>query len=157
MKMVELLDPKAISVDLKSEDKDEILSELVDLLIASGGVKKPDKKDILSKLKDREVLGSTGIGKGIGIPHAKCANVKKMIAALAISKKGVDFKSLDGEPTYILFLLLAPGEAPGPHLKALAKISRLLDDKFVRDRLRGAKDSQEMLKIIKEEEQKKAQ
>ena len=157
MKVVELLDPEAISVDIESQDKDGVLSELVDLLVLSGGIKKSDKNEILSRLKDREVLGSTGIGKGIGIPHAKCLNVKKMTAALAISKKGVDFRSLDGEPTYIFFLLIAPGETPGPHLKALAKISRLLDDKFVRDRLRSAKDKKEMLKIIKEEEQKRVQ
>ncbi|MFQ5952183.1 MAG: PTS sugar transporter subunit IIA [Candidatus Omnitrophota bacterium] len=157
MKVVELLDPEAISVNIKSQDKDGVLSELVDLLVLSGGIKKADKEEILSKLQDRELLGSTGIGKGIGIPHGKTESVKKMTAALAVSKKGVDFKSLDGEPAYILFLLLAPGETPGPHLKALARISRLLDDKFVRDRLRFAKDKSEILKIIKEEEQKKGQ
>jgi len=92
----------------------------------------------------------------VAIPHAKSLKVKKLIAAFGISKKGIDFKSLDGEPSYIFFLLIAPGETPGPHLKALAKISRLLDDKFVRDKLRTAKDSQDFLKIIKEEEQKKA-
>jgi PTS system nitrogen regulatory IIA component len=157
MKIADLLSPNAMSADIKSDDKEGALSELVDLLVSSGNIKKTDKSEILSKLKEREVLGSTGIGKGIGIPHAKSQNIKKMAAVLAISKKGIDFRSLDGEPTYILFLLLAPGEAPGPHLKALAKISRLLDDKFVRDRLRSAKDKTEMLKIVKEEEQKKEQ
>jgi len=78
-----------------------------------------------------------------------------MIAAFGVSKNGLDFKSLDGGPSYIFFLLIAPGDVPGPHLKALAKISRLLDDKFVRDRLRAAKNNQGILKIIKEEEQKK--
>ena len=157
MKVSELLDAGALSVDLKSGDKEGALAELIDLLASAGGIKKTDKGVILDKLKDRELLGSTGIGKGIGIPHAKCDNVKKMTAVMAISKKGIDFKSLDGEPTYILFLLLAPGETPGPHLKALAKISRLLDDKFVRDRLRSAKNVSEMQKIVKEEEQKKVQ
>jgi PTS system nitrogen regulatory IIA component len=109
---------------------------------------------VLKKLKEREVLGSTGIGKGVGIPHAKCPFVKKMVAALGISKEPVDFKSLDGEPTHIFFLLIAPGDNPGPHLKSLAKISRLLDDKFIRDRLRSAEDSAHVLKIIKDEEQK---
>ncbi|MDD5634370.1 MAG: PTS sugar transporter subunit IIA, partial [Candidatus Omnitrophica bacterium] len=132
------------------------LEELIDLLIGSGGVKKNDKKEMLKKLKEREMLGSTGIGKGVAIPHAKCPKVKEMVAAFGISKSGVDFKSLDGEPTFIFFLLIAPGETPGPHLKALARISRLLDDKFVRDRLKNGKNSQEILKIIKEEEQKKA-
>ena len=157
MKIIEFLDPEAVTVSFDSQDKEGALSEMVDLLVASGGVKKNDKKEILSKLKDREALGSTGIGKGIGIPHAKSASIKKMTAALAISKKGVNFGSLDGEDTFILFLLLAPGETPGPHLKALARISRLLDDKFVRDRLRAAKSKQEVLKIMKEEEAKKTQ
>jgi fructose-specific phosphotransferase system IIA component len=156
MKLVEMLHADAITVELKAGDKEEVLAEMVDLLVAAGGIKKADKEQILKKLKEREALGSTGIGKGVGIPHAKCPSVKKMVAALAISKGGVDFKSLDGELTYILFLLIAPGETPGPHLKALAKISRLLDDKFVRDRLRSAKSGAHILKTIEEEEDKKA-
>jgi len=154
MKIIDLLNQEAVSVDLKSKSKDDILSELADLLVASGVVKKSEKGDILKRLKERELLGSTGIGQGVAIPHAKCPKVKQMTAAFGISKTGVDFKSLDGEPTYIFFLLIAPGETPGPHLKALAKISRLLDDKFVRDRLRNAASAQEVYKTIKEEEQK---
>ncbi len=156
MKIGELLDKNAVSVELKSHQKEEILAELVNLLIASGSIKKTEKNNIIKKLREREALGSTGIGKGVGIPHAKCPKVKKMVAAFGISKNGIDFKSLDGKLSYIFFLLIAPGEIPGPHLKALAGISRLLDDKFVRDRLRTAKNTQEILKIIREEEQKKA-
>ena len=87
----------------------------------------------------------------------KSAKIKKNTAELAISQREIDFKSLDGEAAYIFLLLVAPGETPGPHLKALAKISRLLDDKFVRDRLRGARSNQEVMKLIKDEEQKKTQ
>ena len=83
--------------------------------------------------------------------------IKRMIAAFGISKDGLDYRSLDGGLSHIFFLLIAPGETPGPHLKALAKISRLLDDKFVRDRLRTAKSDGNILKIIKDEEQKKTQ
>jgi len=157
MKIIDLLDKRAISVNLKSHQKKEMLVELVDLLISSGSVKKDEKNNILKKLQERETLGSTGIGKGVGIPHAKCPKVKKMVAAFGISKNGIDFKSLDGKSSSIFFLLIAPGEVPGPHLKALAKISRLLDDKFVRDRLRTAKNVQEILKIIRGEEQKNLQ
>jgi len=157
MKIIDLLDKRAISVNLKSHQKKEMLVELVDLLISSGSVKKDEKNNILKKLQERETLGSTGIGKGVGIPHAKCPKVKKMVAAFGISKNGIDFKSLDGKSSSIFFLLIAPGEVPGPHLKALAKISRLLDDKFVRDRLRTAKNVQEILKIIRAEEQKNLQ
>jgi mannitol/fructose-specific phosphotransferase system IIA component (Ntr-type) len=154
MKITEMLNPAAISVDLKAGDKEGVIEELVDLMVSSGSIKKGDKDEILSKLKEREILGSTGIGKGVGIPHAKSSKVKKMVASFGISKKGVDFRSLDGGSAYIFFLLLAPGETPGPHLKALAKISRLLDDKFVRERLRAASTKKEVLKIILEEEQK---
>jgi len=156
MKISEMLSPSAVNVDLKSSDKDGIIEELVDLLVASGEVKSASKNEILDKLKEREMLGSTGIGKGVGIPHAKSAKTKKMISAFGVSKSGVDFRSLDGAPAYIFFLLIAPGETPGPHLKALAKISRLLDDKFVRERLRAASSNTDALKIMKEEEQKAA-
>ena len=154
MKIADLLSPDAISVDMRSTAKDDILAELADILVESDSIKRSERSEILKKLKEREVLGSTGIGKGVAIPHAKCQKTKKMISAFGISKKGVDFKSLDGEPTHIFFLLVAPGETPGPHLKALAKISRLLDDKFIRDRLRGASSAQEVYKVIKDEEAK---
>lgn len=155
MNITEMLNEKAVSVGLTATKKTEALSELVDLLVGSGAVKKDGKNEILKKLQEREVLGSTGIGKGVAIPHAKSTKVKKMTAAFAISKQGLDFRSLDGEPTHIFFLLLAPGDTPGPHLKALAKISRLLDDKFVRDKLRTAKSARDILETIKIEEQKK--
>lgn len=154
MNIIDLISKDAVTLDIESKDKDSAISELVDMLVKSGGIKKTEKKEILKKLQEREMLGSTGIGKGVAIPHAKCTNVKKMVAAFGISKEGLDFKSLDGEPTYIFLLLIAPGETPGPHLKALAKISRLLDDKFIRERLRSSKSSSEILKIIKDEELK---
>lgn len=154
MNITDLLEENAVSVDLKGRKKTEVLSELVDLLEASGNIKKTGKGEILKKLEEREMLGSTGIGKGVAIPHAKCHKVKKMIASFGIAKNGLDFKSLDGEPTRIFFLLVAPGETPGPHLKALAKISRLLDDKFIRDRLLSVKKSQDILRIIRDEERK---
>lgn len=156
MNIIDLLNKDAISVNLVSTNKKEVLEELADLLVSSGSIKKSQKADIIKKLEEREALGSTGIGKNVAIPHAKCASIKKMIAAFGISKEGLDFKSLDGESTNIFFLLVASGETPGPHLKALAKISRLLDDKFIRDRLKSSKNSQEVIKIVKDEEQKQS-
>ena len=155
MNIYEILDKDAISIDLEAEGKDEVLTEMIGLLVSSGKVKKENRAETLRKVKEREALGSTGIGKGIAIPHAKCSKLKKMGAAFGISKKGLNFKSLDGEPTHVFFLLVAPGETPGPHLKALAKISRLLDDKFIRDKLRASTSAKDVLKIIKDEEQKR--
>ncbi|KJJ86077.1 PTS transporter subunit IIA-like nitrogen-regulatory protein PtsN [Candidatus Omnitrophus magneticus] len=154
MRIVDALSLKAICIDIKAVNKEQVLEELVDLLILGGGLKKNDKMEVLNKIKDRESLGSTGIGKGIGIPHTKNGCVKKMCAAVGVSKKGIDFKSLDGEPTFIFFILIAPNEEPGQHLKTLAKVSRLLDDRFVRERLRTAKTAQDVSNVLEEEERK---
>src|SRR3989338_7874916 len=105
MKIMEFLNKKAISVNLKSTDKDGAIKELVDLLAKAGEVK--NREDLVRALLARESLGSTGIGQGIGIPHAKSQNVKELVAAFALSQKGVNFESLDGEPVHIFFLLLA--------------------------------------------------
>jgi PTS system nitrogen regulatory IIA component len=91
----------------------------------------------------------------VAIPHAKSDCVDKLVAAFGISKRGVDFDSLDGEPAYIFFLLVAPQDSAGPHLKALARISRLLKDKYFRDSLRAALDDKTIIKIINEEDEKK--
>jgi len=150
MKILDFLDKEAISTDLKSEDKEGVISELVDLLAQVGKVK--NKKKMVRILLERESLGSTGIGQNIAIPHGKSPDIKEMTAALGISKRGVNFDALDGEPVYIFFLLLAPANSAGPHLKALARISRLLKDKYFRDSLRNATDKQTVIKIIKQED-----
>ncbi len=155
MKIMDFLDAGAIATDLKATDKEGVMRELVDLLAESGTVNPKDKEKIMGILLERESLGSTGVGQGIGIPHGKTGNVKKLVAALGISKKGLNFDSLDGEPVYIVFLLLAPDDSAGPHLKALARISRLLKDKYFRDTLKLAVDAKGVLKIISQEDQKK--
>ena len=97
-------------------------------------------------------MGSTAIGQGIAIPHAKSESVSQLTAALGVSKKGIDFDSLDGEPAYIFFLLVAPVDSAGPHLKALARISRLLKDKYFRENLKSAKDEKTISKLISQED-----
>jgi len=154
MKIMDFLDPEAINTDIQAADKEGIIRELVGLLISTGAVNAKDKEKIIGILMDRESLGSTGVGQGIGIPHGKTNSVKKLVAALGISKKGVNFDSLDGEPVSIIFLLLAPEDSAGPHLKALARISRLLKDKYFRETLKAAVDKKSVIKIISQEEQK---
>lgn len=153
MKIMEFLNTKAIAADLKSATKEGVIRELSVLLTKAGVVK--DEKTLVKVLLDREALGSTGIGQGVGIPHGKSSNVKELVAAFGISKKGVDFNALDGEPVHIFFLLLAPEDSAGPHLKALARISRLLKDKYVRENLIRAQESEEMIRILKEEDEKR--
>ena len=153
MKITDFLSVKGIKVDLEATDKEGILKEMVDLL---GEVKDVgDKKNILRALIERENLGSTGIGQGIAIPHGKTDKVDGLVAVLGVSRKGVNFEALDGEPVYIFFLLIAPEESAGPHLKALARISRMLKDKYFRELLKKSKDDKEVLKIIEEEDSKK--
>ena len=122
MKISDFLSKKAISTDIKSNKKEEVIKELVDLLISSGEIDKRHRNKVIEGLMTRESLGSTAIGQGVAIPHAKVNYVSKLVAALGLSKKGVDFNSLDGEAAYIFFLLLAPQDSAGPHLKALARI-----------------------------------
>jgi PTS system nitrogen regulatory IIA component len=153
MKIMDFLNKKAVAVNLRATDKEGVIKELVDLLFKAGDIKNRD--ELVHALMNRESLGSTGIGQGIGIPHAKTPNVKDVVAAFGLSQKGVNFDSLDGEPVYIFFLLVAPEESAGPHLKALARISRMLKDKYFRDMLRKAKDEREALHIIQEEDAKK--
>ncbi|HQP91074.1 MAG TPA: PTS sugar transporter subunit IIA [Candidatus Omnitrophota bacterium] len=155
MKIMDFLSKNAITVDLKSVNKNDAIKELVDLLIKAEEIDKKEKSKIVELLMAREALGSTAIGHNVGIPHAKTDSVKDLIGAFGLSKKGVDFDSLDGEPVYIFFLLLAPQDSAGPHLKALARISRLIKDKYFRDTLRQAKDEKDVIRIIEAEDEKK--
>lgn len=153
MKITDILDPRAITLKLESTDKEGVLHELVNLLSQVKDL--GEKKSIVKSLIDRENLGSTGIGQGIAIPHGKTDKVKELSACLAISQKGVDFDSLDGEPVYIFFLLVAPKDSAGPHLKALARVSRLLRDSYFCELLRQSKSEKDIYQLIATEEAKK--
>ena len=155
MNISDFLCKEAVNTDLKSETKVDVISEMVTMLVDSGTIEKKNKSKIIEGLMAREALGSTAIGQGIAIPHTKSDTVVDLVSALAISKKGVNFDSLDGEPAYIFFLLIAPSDSAGPHLKALARISRMLKDKYFREMLRKAKDEKEILRIIQDEDSKK--
>jgi len=155
MKIMDFLARGAIVAELKSSKKEDVIKELVDALINAGEIEKRHRNKLIESLMSREELGSTAIGQGVAIPHAKSDCVSKLVAAFGLSSKGVDFDSLDGEPVYILFLLVAPQDSAGPHLKALARISRLLKDKYFRDNLRSCKDDKSIIKIITQEDEKK--
>ncbi|MFH1784615.1 MAG: PTS sugar transporter subunit IIA [bacterium] len=156
MKILDFLNEKAMSADIKSQDKKGAIQELVDLLIQAGELKPKMKDAVVKILLNREALGSTGIGQGVAIPHGKCEYVKELVGAFGVSKKGISFDSLDGEPAYIFFLLLAPIESSGPHLKALARISKLLKDKYFRDSLKNSENERTLVRIIKEEDQRRS-
>lgn len=153
MQILDFLSVEAIKMTLESKTKKDVIKELVDQLVKTGKVS--DKKKMVQTLMEREELGSTGIGQGIAIPHGKSDTVSDLAAAFGISPDGIAFDSLDGEPVNIFFLLVAPEGAAGAHLKALARISSLLKDKYFRKSLLAAKKPEEVIKIIQEEEKLK--
>ncbi len=152
MNISDILEVKTLKINLAAKNKGAVLDEMLDLLIETKKLDKKYKAKIKKALLSREQLGSTGIGQGIAIPHAKDDCIKKMVACCATSKHGIDFDALDGEPAYIFFMILAPKEATGMHLKALAKISRLVKDKFFRSSLLMCKDPAELLSVLRREE-----
>jgi len=146
IKISVLLKEKYINLSLLQNDKKSIISELVDLVAKSGKLK--NKKAFLCAAMEREKLGSTGIGNGVAIPHAKSKEVRAPVLCFARKERGVDFGALDGEATSLFFMLAAPEKEVGLHLKILAKIAGLVKDKFIIESLKNAKDKKEILKII---------
>lgn len=150
MKILDVLHKEAIISDLKSRTKAEVLDELVVPVARLAGV---SREELVKVLLEREQLGSTGIGGGIGIPHGKLKDLDHLIIGFGLSRKGVDFESLDGAPTRIFFLLVTPENSTGLHLKMLARISRVLKNEPFRERLLQAGDRDEIYQIVKEEDE----
>jgi len=151
MRVIDFLCQKAVVLDLQARDKKGAIGELVDLLYKEKKVKDPEKA--IDAIIEREKLGTTGIGQGVAIPHSRTDSVNELVGAFGISKQGVDFEALDGEPVRLIFLLLTPKEFAGQYLRALARVSRLFKDKFFRQALLDAKSVDEVLKIIRQEDE----
>lgn len=133
MRMSDFVVRDAINPDLKSTTKEGVIREMVDSLRSAGYFKGADPEDIVKAILKRELLGSTGIGRGVAIPHTKHTSVERLVGTVAVSHSGVNFESLDGEPVYVFVLLISPQDRPGDHLRALENVSRSLrDDGFVR-------------------------
>ncbi len=138
----------AIRADLRAVDKRGVVEELVGAIVAAGGVKAEDQESVVQAVMKREDLGSTGIGRGVAVPHSKHPSVNRLIGTVGISRDGVDFNSLDGEKVQIFFLLVSPPDRPGDHLRALENISRQLrDDTFCRflKQSKGVEDIRQLL------------
>lgn len=150
MKICDVLQKEAILPDLSAQNKKGILEELTVPVARITGV---NQEDLVKVLMERERLGSTGIGGGIGIPHGKMKSLESLILGFGLSRKGVDFESLDGQPTHIFFLLVTPENSTGLHLKLLARISRILKNDPFKERLLNATDSEDILSIIREEDE----
>jgi nitrogen PTS system EIIA component len=152
MQLKEILKKEAITIDLKAATKEEVIKELVSLVSDVYAIK--GKKELIENVTKREKLGSTGMGQGIAIPHCKYDKIDNIYLAIGISKEGMDFKALDGEPVYIFFILIAPSTSAGPHLKALARISRLLRDEYFCRSLRNANTAQAVYNIVISDDEK---
>jgi PTS system nitrogen regulatory IIA component len=152
MKITEILSPEMVIADLKGTTKPDILNELAKQITAK--FKEIPHRELTAVLAERERLGSTAIGDGIAIPHGKLREVKKIMGAFGRHRVGVDFDSLDGNPSHLFFVLVAPEDSASLHLKALARVSRLLRDNAFRERLLVARDEVEIFRLIKEEDAK---
>lgn len=150
MKILDVLPKEAIIADLKAQDKKGVLEELVEPI---GRIKELDRKELVRVLLERERLGSTGIGSGIGIPHGKLKKLDELILGFGLSRKGVDFDSMDNRPAHIFFLLVTPENSTGLHLRLLARISKILKHDPFREKLLNASDTEEIHSIIKEEDE----
>jgi PTS system nitrogen regulatory IIA component len=152
MKIGELMHKSLIIPNLSSKGKKDVLREMVECIAQKEA--HISGSELLRILMEREELGSTGIGDGIAIPHGKVKKIDRLIVACGRSIDGVDFQSMDGKPTHIIFLLIAPENSAGVHLKALARISRLLKDGDFRKSLMEANTSGEIFEVIVHEDEK---
>jgi PTS system nitrogen regulatory IIA component len=150
MKVGEFLDSRAIVVDLKATNKKEVLEELIEVLVSV--YHELNREQMVHALLEREKLGSTGIGDGVAIPHGKLAGLKQLISCFGKSDKGVEFQSMDKKPAHLFFLLFAPENSAGIHLKALARISRLLKRPSFRKELLKAESEQEIYETLTRED-----
>ncbi|MCJ7692693.1 MAG: PTS sugar transporter subunit IIA [Sedimentisphaerales bacterium] len=150
MNLTKILQSSCVRVPLKGKDKKGIITELVDVLAENGLLL--DRDAVLEAVLMREQTRSTGIGSGIAIPHGKCGAVKELVMAIGIASEPIDFESVDGKGVMIVLLLVSPSDQTGPHIQALAKISRLmLDDKF-KESLEKAGNSEEAYELISKKE-----
>jgi PTS system fructose-specific IIA component/PTS system nitrogen regulatory IIA component len=152
LNLASLIPSEVIIDDLKATEKERVLDEIVGALAEAGQVPRDADGAIVKALMNREELGSTGIGKGVAVPHAKHESVEGLVAAFGRSRKGIDFASLDGQPVHLVFLLLSSKDTSGQHLEALATVARIVrNDRFCRF-LREAEDADALAELLQEAE-----
>jgi PTS system nitrogen regulatory IIA component len=151
MKIVEFLRPDAVLPSLSGQTAQAVLAELCRPLAAST---RGDGQKLLDTLLEREKLGSTGIGEGVAIPHGKVPGLPGLIASFGRSEKGVDFRAIDGKPTFLFFSLFAPENSAGAHLKALARISRIFKNPSFREAIQRAQSADAIYRLIEAEDAK---
>ncbi|MCX8123842.1 MAG: PTS sugar transporter subunit IIA [Spirochaetes bacterium] len=154
MVLTDYLNKKTILVNPSVKDRWELIESMLDVAIKNKAVKSEYRETIKKTLFEREKSMSTGIGKGVAIPHCSCPYVDDVVMIMALSKKGINFDSIDNMPVHIAILLIVPKDKISQHIKTLANIAKLMSDDTLREALSSAKDAQDIMKILKEYEQK---
>jgi len=150
MKFSDFVATDAIRSHVTASTKEGVIREMAQALVDAGRIAAGDLESIVKAIMKREDLGSTGIGRGVAVPHTKHPSVSRLVGTVAVSPEGIEFESLDGEPVQLLFLLVSPPDRPGDHLRALENISRQLrDDAFCRT-LKAAKGPVEIQALLEE-------
>lgn len=152
MRILDIVPPGAVVDDIRAETKEGVLRELSEAI--AGVTPSLSADGLASILMDRETLGSTGIGDGVAIPHGKVAGIDRLVAAFGRSRNGVQFQSLDGKPAHLFFVIVAPEQSAGMHLKALARVSRLLKDERFRRSLLAAGDAGDLIDVFREQDER---
>lgn len=155
MKLTEIIVPGAIVPALRSTERDAVVGELIDAIVATGAAPASLRDELVNRVLERERRGSTGFGKGIAVPHVKHAAVQRMTAAVGLSQSGVDFNSLDKQPVYSIFLLLSPADRPDDHLHAMEVIFSNLGKDTFRRFLRQAGTTEEVWALLEEADNQK--
>ncbi|OHB75654.1 MAG: PTS fructose transporter subunit IIA [Planctomycetes bacterium RBG_16_64_10] len=150
MKFADFVSSEAIRANLEAVDKEGVIREMISALLDAGAINEKEQESIVKAILKREELGSTGIGRGVAVPHTKHPSVDTLVGTVGVSSEGVDFDSLDGDKVQLFFLLISPPDRPGDHLRALENISRQLrDDTFCRF-LRESKTTDEICQLLAE-------
>ncbi|MDR1959952.1 MAG: PTS sugar transporter subunit IIA [Planctomycetaceae bacterium] len=150
MKFADFILREAIRTEIKSTTKEDVIREMVQSLLSSGGIKEDEYEGIVKAIIRREELGSTGLGRGIAVPHSKHPSVDHIVGTVAISQEGVDFDSLDCEKVYLFFLVVSPPGEPGEHLRALEHITRQLRDETFCRFLKQSKTQEDVCQLLNE-------
>lgn len=150
IKLTEIVAPGAVLPQVRSAQRDEAITELVDALIASGAASPTIREELIGRVLEREKMGSTGFGRGVAVPHVKHKSVNRVAAAIGLSTHGVDFNSLDKLPVYSIFLLLSPEDRPEDHLQAMEAIFKNLSKETFRRFLRQSTTPAEIIELLEE-------
>ena len=150
MKFADFVSVEAIQAELTAVSKPAAIEELVDSLVASGAIRQGEKESVVKAIMKREELGSTGMGRGVAVPHTKHPSVDRLVGTVGVSSVGIDFNSLDGEKVQLFFLLISPPDRPGDHLRALENIARQLRDDTLCRHLKESKSVEDIQNLLED-------